>query len=196
MLAGLTTGAAHAAPWVGNFNTSNGTNVHDGVLLNIEGFDVFSQGTAAFFLNNSQLSPIGTTLKVGDIVTTVYQGVVSSFNPGVTAPNLAWSIGSTGTYQLTIAAIFQERVDSLGVIGTAVTADLQPLAQNSRVSVFYDDASLSNSFILDTAGRMVGTGYTDGMLILDGTLSNSAILCRPLPSKTAAAAALRTSLVI
>lgn len=172
MLAGLATGAAHAAPWVGNFNTSNGTTYNDGVLLNVDGLDVYSQGSAAFFLGGTQLSPAATAgITNGDIITTVYQGVVNAFNTGVSSPNLAWASQPAGTYQLTVAAIFQEVV-SFAAPGLAI---LQPLAAGSRVSVFYDDASLSNSFILNTAGILAGTGYTDGLLIADGTVSAASL---------------------
>jgi len=45
---------------------------------------------------------------------------------------------------------------------------LQPLAGSGRVSMFYDDASLSNTLIDTTAEVLAGIGYTDGMLIADG----------------------------
>ena len=82
-LAGLASGAAQAVPYIGNFNTSNGTLINDGLLLNVGGLDVYSQGTAAFFSGNVQLSPTGTTVQAGDIVTTYYQGIVNAFNTGV-----------------------------------------------------------------------------------------------------------------
>lgn len=110
LLAGMATGAAQAAPWVGNFNTSNGATFNDGLLLNIDGFDIYSQGSAAFFVGGTQLSPTGSTLAVGDIVTTYYQGVVSAFNTGVSSPNLAWASQPGGSYQLTVAAVFNEIV--------------------------------------------------------------------------------------
>lgn len=172
MLAGLATGAAHATPWVGNFNTSNGANTNDGVLFNVDGFDVYSQGSAAFYKGATQLSPAATSgIVAGDIITTVYQGVVNAFNTGVASPNLAWASQAAGTYQLTVTAIFQEIV-TFAAPGLAI---LQPLTANSRVSVFYDDASLSNTFILNTAGILAGVGYTDGMLIADGTVSGASL---------------------
>lgn len=163
--AGLASGAAQAALWTGNFNTSNGTITNDGVLFSIDGVDVYSQGSAAFFKGSTQLSPTGTTVAAGDIVTTVYQGVVNAFNTGVASPNLNWASQASGTYQLTVTAIFNEVV-TFAVPGMAI---LQPLA-GGRVSMFYDDASLSNTFINSSAGVMAGVGYTDGMLILDGTV--------------------------
>lgn len=178
MLAGLATGAAHAAPWVGDFNTSNGTTYNDGVLFNVDGFDVHSQGSAAFFLGGTQLNPAATAgITTGDIITTVYQGVVNAFNTGVSSPNLAWASQPAGTYQLTVAAIFHEIV-TFASPGLAI---LKPLAAGSRVSVFYDDASLSGgpngggSFILNTAGILTGAGYTDGLLIADGTVSGTSL---------------------
>lgn len=164
-LAGLTSGAAQAALWTGDFNSSNGASVHDGVLFNIDGVDIYSQGSAAFFKGATQLSPTGTTVVAGDIVTTYYQGVVSAFNTGVSSPNLNWASQAAGTYQLTVAAMFQEVV-TFAAPGIAI---LQPLV-GGRVSMFFDDGSLANTFINTTAGILAGTGYTDGMMIMDGTL--------------------------
>ncbi|OYY95554.1 MAG: hypothetical protein B7Y41_03375 [Hydrogenophilales bacterium 28-61-23] len=164
-LAGLVSGGAQAALWTGNFNTSNGGIFNDGVLLNIDGVDVYSQGSAAFFKGSTQLSPTGTTVVAGDIVTTYYQGVVNAFNTGVASPNLNWASNASGTYQLTVAAVFQEIV-TFAVPGMAI---LQPLA-GGRVSMFYDDASLGGTFINSAAGILAGTGYTDGMLIIDGSI--------------------------
>ena len=173
MLAGLATGAAHAAPWVGNFNTSNGTNQNDGVLFNITGLDVYAEGTAAFFVNGNQLNPAGTTLNLGDIVTIVYQGVVNSF-VGATTSNLAyWA--TPGSYQLTVAAIFQEKVDSVSLIGSTVIAGLTPLT-GGRVSVFYDEAGLSGGgTFLNNTNLLLGVGFTDGMLIADGFVSGTSL---------------------
>lgn len=168
-LAGLASGAAQAVPYIGNFNTSNGTLINDGLLLNVGGLDVYSQGTAAFFNSSGvQLSPTGTTVQAGDIVTTYYQGIVNAFNTGVSSPNLLWPSQPTGTYQLTVAASFQELVLSAG-LGFAV---LQPLV-GGTLEVFYDDASVAGNF----ADIAQGTGFTDGMSILKGsvgyTLSNA-----------------------
>ena len=178
MLAGLATGAAHAAPWTGNLQTSNGTNFNDGVLVGLNGFDVYSQGSAAFFLNGTggtltQLNPIATSLSVGDTVTTVYQGVVSAVNTAVSAPNLAFPGSSGGnTYQLTIAAMFQEVVQAVSILGNTASATLAPLA-GGRVSVFYDTTGLAgaSTFITNTAGINAGMGYTDGIEIARGDLS-------------------------
>ena len=170
LLAGMATGAAQAAPWVGNFNTSNGATFNDGLLLNIDGFDIYSQGSAAFFVGGNQLSPTGTTLAIGDIVTTYYQGVVSAFNTGVSSPNLAWASQPGGSYQLTVAAVFNEIV-TFAAPGFAL---VQPIS-GGRVSVFYDDATLSNSFITSTAQVLAGTGYTDGLLIADGSVSGASL---------------------
>lgn len=164
-LAGLTSGAAQAALWTGDFNSSNGALVHDGVLFNIDGVDIYSQGSASFFKGATQLAPNGTTVAAGDIVTTYYQGVVNAFNTGVASPNLNWASQATGTYQLTVAAMFYEVV-TFAAPGVAI---LQPLP-GGRVSMFFDDGSLSGTFINSDAGILAGTGYTDGMLIMDGTV--------------------------
>lgn len=164
-LAGLASGVAQAVPYIGNFNTSNGTVINDGLLLNVGGLDVYSQGSAAFFDSNGvQLSPTGTTVQAGDIVTTYYQGIVNAFNTGVPSPNLLWASQPLGTYQLTVAASFQELVLSAGS-GFAV---LQPLS-GGTLEVFYDDASVAGNF----ANIGLGTGFTDGISILKGTVGNT-----------------------
>jgi len=172
---GFASGAAHAAIWTGNFNTSNGATVNDGVVLNIDGLDMSSQGSSAFFMvagqagsaaNGTQLDPGGSTpIQAGDIVRTYYQGVVQAFNTGVPSPNLNWISQPAGTYQLTIAAYFDELV-TFTAPGLAI---LQPLA-GGRVSLFYDDATVNGTFINTAAGILAGTGYTDGMLIADGSV--------------------------
>ncbi len=180
MLAGLATGAAHAAPWVGSFQTSNGTTANDGVLTNVQGFDLSSEGSAAFFRLKSdgitweQLDPMGTDLAGGNVVMTLYQGVVDKINggSGSYSGSLAF-LNKPGSYQLTVAAMFTEVVT--GVVGNVAT--LSPLAAGSRISLFYDDLSLSGggSLITNTAGILAGTGYTDGMVIADGAVSASAL---------------------
>ncbi|MDS4013653.1 MAG: PEP-CTERM sorting domain-containing protein [Candidatus Accumulibacter sp.] len=166
-LAGLACGGAQAANlWTGAFNTSNGGTLHDGVLLSLNGVDVWSQGSAAFFTAaDVQIAPDGSVpLNVGDIVRTRYQGVVNGFNPATVANDLNWAGNTSGTYQLTVAAYFDEVVLSVAP-GFAL---LQPLWGSGRVSMFYDDASLSNTLIDTTAEVLSGIGYTDGLLVADG----------------------------
>lgn len=167
-VAGLASGVAHAdILWSGNFNTSNGSLVNDGLLLGINGVDVYSQGSAAFFKGGVQLDPSTTgSVATGDTVTTYYQGVVNGFNPAVASPFLNWPGNPVGTYQLTVAAYFDELV-TFASPGLAI---LQPLAGSGRVSLFYDDSSLAGTFINTTAGILAGTGYTDGMLLADGDI--------------------------
>lgn len=161
-LAGLASSAAQAVPYIGSFNTSNGAIINDGLLLNVGGLDVWSQGSAAFFNSSGvQLSPTGSTVQAGDIVTTRYQGIVNAFNTGVSSPNLLWPSQPNGTYQLTVAAIFQEVVTFV----TPGFAILQPLP-GGMLEVFYDDANVPGSF----ANVAAGTGFTDGMSILKGTV--------------------------
>ena len=166
-LAGLASGAAQATPYVGNFVTSNGSLNNDGLLLNVGGMDVYSQGSAAFYRGGTQLNPVGTTVAAGDIITTYYQGVVNAFNatPAVASPFLNWAAQPTGTYQMTVAAVFNEIV----TFATPGLAILQPLV-GGRVSVFYDDASLAGTFINTDPGILAGQGYTDGKLVLDGSV--------------------------
>lgn len=168
-IAGFASGAAQAA-WIGNFQTSNGTNTNDGVLVNINGLDIHSNGSAAFFCATpggcaggaiaagSQLDPGAVGLiALGDVVTTVYQGIVSAFNPGVASPNLISPSDLTGTYQMTVAATFNEVVT--GGVGT--TAILTALS-GGRMSLFFDDGAG-----LTVANIAAGTGYTDGNMIAD-----------------------------
>lgn len=196
---GVMAASAQAALWTGQFQTSNGSVFHDGVLpylpgdpAAISGMDVYSQGSAAFFCNTvggcgsgavaygAQFDPLGTTLAAGDFVTTVYQGVVSAFATGVTSPNLLYP-GSSAPfvlgedYQLTVAAIFNEIVVGGGPNADgSITANLKPLTIGSRISIFYDDASLSGTFITSVAGILAGVGYTDGMLIYDAIVNGPA----------------------
>jgi len=172
-LSGVFSAAVQAAPYIGNFNT--GSPGFDGVLSGLNGFDVYSNGSSAFFCNSAggcggggtafgqQLDPAGSTpIAAGDIILTRYQGVVNIVNPGISTPNLIFP-GQAGTYQLTVAAIFNEFVTFAGA-GLAI---LQPL-DGGRVSMFYDTAALSGTFITSTAGILAGVGYTDGLMIIDG----------------------------
>ena len=169
-LAALACGSAQAAAlYTGNFQTSNGTNTNDGVLLNINGMEVFSNGTAAFFDSaDNQLSPTGTTVKQGDIVITRYQGIVSGFTPLANTPNLLYPLNPSGTYQLTVAAIFYELV-TFAQPGLAI---LQPLSTGSRISIYYDDGTVAGNY----ANIAAGTGFTDGLEILRGSVGS------PLPN--------------
>jgi len=180
-VAALAGGAAQAAPYVGSFNTGAG---YDGVLANMTGFDVYSNGSAAFFCATvagcsggtiafgAQLNPVSIVpLSVGDVVTTLYQGVVIGVNPGVATPNLVYPGSTAGTnlpYQITVAAMFNEVVTAAQANAASAQATLQPLAAGSNVALFYDTNPLS--FIEDTADILAGAGYTDGTLIAQGTV--------------------------
>jgi len=180
-VAALASGVAQADPYVGSFNTGAG---YDGVLANMTGFDVYSNGSAAFFCATAagcgggaiaygaQMNPASTVpLAVGDVVTTLYQGVVSIVNPGIATPNLVFpgsSAGSALPYQITVAAMFNEAVTAVSSGVNFASATLQPLAAGSNVALFYDTNTAS--FITNTAGILAGTGYTDGLLIAQGTV--------------------------
>ncbi|MCU0922841.1 MAG: PEP-CTERM sorting domain-containing protein, partial [Burkholderiaceae bacterium] len=180
-VAALASGAAQAAPYVGSFNTGAG---YDGVLSGLTGFDVQSNGSAAFFCatvggcaggtiaNGAQLNPVSTApLAVGDVVRTLYQGVVDNVNPGVQTPNLVYvgsTPGSNLPYQITVAAIFNEVVTGVSAGANFASATLQPLAAGSNVALFYD--TNPGSFIDSTADILAGVGYTDGTLIAQGTV--------------------------
>lgn len=171
-------GSAQALTWSGNFQTSNGGSFHDGVVGLLSGMDLQSNGSAAFFCYKAsgcgggsvsfgaQINPGSTTdVTVGDIVLTVYQGIVSSFNPGVSTPNLMFpGASATDPYQITLAAMFTEKV----IGGAGTMAILQTLG--GKYGFYYDDASLSNTLITTTAGIFNGVGYTDGLEILSGSI--------------------------
>ena len=173
-LSGLVCGAAQAAPYSGQFNTGAG---FDGILNPTSGFDFFSNGSGAFFCATptgcaggtvpigTQINPNGTSGQIvaGDIVRTLYQGVVNVVNPGTPAPNLNFP-GHPGTYQITAAADFTETVVT-AVPGLAILS----VNNGGNFSLFYDTNSAS--FIDNTADILAGVGYTDGTLILNGPAS-------------------------
>jgi hypothetical protein len=194
--------SAQAALWTGFFQTSNGATFHDGVVPNaltpsgnvFSGFDMLSQGPAAFFCITTggcgggavaygqQFDPLGTSLAIGDKVKTVYQGVVSAFNTGIVTPNLSYPGSLAGLipgvdYQLTVAATFEEVVVGGGFNSDgSVTANLKPQTLNSRVSIFFDAPGLAGggTLITSTAHILAGVGYTDGMLIYDAIVNGPA----------------------
>lgn len=172
--AGLSSGAAQAAAvWTGDFNTLVG---NDGVITNISGLDIYSDGSAAYFCATAagcgggalaygaQLNPLGSPIAPGDVVTTLYQGIVSAFTPGGTSPNLNYP-GQDGSYELTVAAQFKEVVTAIGG-GTAL---LQPLT-GGQIGVYFDDNS--GTF----ANINAGTGFTNGTEVLAGYVSGTASL--------------------
>lgn len=159
-------GPADATPYVGSLNTGA---TNDGVLTGISGIDMYSLGSGAFFnltTGGNQVNPaVPGEVSPGDIVQTYYQGIVSVVSPGVPTPNLLYPGSSGGdTYQLTVAASFQEIVTA--VVGN--TAILQPLT-GGRVSLFYDTGGLVGGNT--PANISAGTGFTDGILLLDGSVT-------------------------
>lgn len=159
-------GVANAVTYVGSLNTGAG---NDGVLLNVSGIDLYSLGSGAFFnltTGGNQVDPsVPGQVSAGDIIQTYYQGIVSAVTPGVSTPNLLYPGSSGGnTYQLTVAALFQEVV--VGVV--ANTAILQPLS-GGKVSLFFDEGGLVGG---GTAASIpAGTGFTDGIVLLTGSVS-------------------------
>ena len=150
---------------MGQLNTGAG---FDGLLDPVSGFDVFSNGSAAFFQNGQQLDPAGLgVLDMTTPVRVVYQGVVNVINPGTAAPNLDFP-GHPGTYQLTVAADFEEAV----IAQAGGLAVLQPL-DGGLVSLFYDNNAgvLPGTFISTVPDIFAGVGYTDGLLLASGTVA-------------------------
>jgi len=178
-VAGLVSGATQAGLYSGSFNTGA---AFDGVLAPVSGFDVFSNGSGAFYCATvtgcaggatpfgTQINPNGTSgqIAAGDIVRTLYQGVVNVINPGTSAPNLDYP-GHAGTYQLTAAADFFEAV-TFAAPGLAILAVLD----GGDFALFYDTNPAS--FIDSTAKILAGVGYTDGTLIAQGPASAAASL--------------------
>lgn len=163
-------------PWKGQFQTSNGSNPHDGVLAGVSALDLYGEGSAAFFCATAagcaggsigfgtQLDPDATTLQIGDSVTTLYQGVANAFLTGVYSPGLR-SIGDPGTYQLTVAAMIHETV-----VGSSGTTAILTVT-GGRTSLFFDDSSLAGTFIDKTTDILAGVGYTDGMMIANAHIT-------------------------
>lgn len=176
---GAMAASAQAAPilWSGYLQTSNGDNNHDGVVGLLTGMDLYSSGSAAFFCatpggcgggkvtEGAQIDP-GALGNVGldDYVLTYYQGIVSALNPGVPTPNLFYP-GATTTdpYQITVAAVFMEKVISGSVFPGGATATLQTLS--GTFGFYYDDNQATFADI------SAGTGYTDGLELLKGVLN-------------------------
>ncbi|HRH82273.1 MAG TPA: PEP-CTERM sorting domain-containing protein [Thiobacillaceae bacterium] len=187
-IAGFASGAAQAG-WIGNFQTSNGVNTHDGVLFNVDGLELLSNGSAAFFCGTpggcvggaafgAQIDPGATgQIGLGDILTTVYQGIVTAFTPSVATPNLLTPSQLAGTYQITVAATFNEIVVSGGPIPGGSTATLLALS-GGRMSVFFDDGSIPGVF----ANTAAGTGFTDGLVIADATIGGGVSSYNTFPS--------------
>jgi len=68
-----------------------------------------------------------------------------------------------GSYQLTVAASFLEQV-----VGGAGTNAILGALPGGRLSIFFDDASTGGAF----ANISLGTGFTDGMMIADGSIGS------------------------
>ena len=179
-----------AVLYSGTFNTGSG---YDGILGPVTGFDVYSSGSAAFYCASAagcaggtiafgaQVNPTAGTGVAGDIYRTVYQGVANVVNPGTSSPGLVFP-GSTnlgpGAYQISVAAIFNE-------VLTTTPGVLQPLT-GGQVALFYDNnnlgvpasspSGLPDTFITNTAGILAGVGYTDGLVIATGSVSQFASL--------------------
>jgi hypothetical protein len=164
--AGLLPGMASALPFVGSFNTGP-TPTYDGVVNGIGGMDMFSLGSAAFFnitQGGFQIDPLTPgQVAVGDIVTTVYQGIVSSLTPGASTPNLNTPTNTSGSYQITVAATFSEQI--IALISGGLVAVIAPQT-SGRVTFFYDDIAGGGT----VADISTGTGYTDGTIINDGSI--------------------------
>lgn len=160
LLASIVTSAS-ATPWLGSFNTGS---AYDGLVGTFSGLDMDANGSVAFY-NQTQgtwvdpLDPTGGQINTNDIITTYYQGIVKSFAPGATSPNLNFP-NQSGTYELTVAATFSEIV----TIDGGFVAGLSPLS-GGRLSIYFDTNS-------STFGNIAaGTGFTNGTEILSAAIS-------------------------
>ncbi|MGQ9686973.1 MAG: hypothetical protein ACUVT2_11805, partial [Thiobacillaceae bacterium] len=194
---GVMAASAQAALWSGYLQTSNGNDNHDGVVGLLSGMDLYSAGSSAFFCatptgcaggavaNGAQINPgaVGQ-IAIGDFVTTYYQGIVSALNPGVPTPNLLYP-GSTAIdpYQITLAAKFTEKVIGGFPFPGGATATL--LTVSGQFGLYYDDNSISATF----ANIALGTGFTDGIPLLEGVLNGgtTTYTVNPIGSATGAA---------
>jgi hypothetical protein len=163
--------SAQAGLWTGNFVTGNGS-AFDNVIMNLDGFDVSSNGSAAIY-NVTQSKWVDPTAagdaNVGDVLVTYYQGIVVGINSGVSAPNLKFP-GSTllntlagglgDEYEFTAAAVIYEQV--IGDTGTSIILNTLTsyMGNDSTVGVFFDSAPNANI--------TAGTGFTDGTLVALG----------------------------
>lgn len=189
-VAGLASfGAQAQVPYTGSLYTGAGTSVFNGWLNGVTGVDIYSNGSAALFCDSvggcaggtiaygAQMNPAAANpLQAGDVIKTLYQGVVNVINPGVPASDLIYP-GSTATvagggYQLTVAAILYETVVFGFVNNGVATVTLTP-RDGGQVGLFYDstDASTPKTLIGDTSDIGPGLGYTDGIVLGSGALS-------------------------
>ena len=160
-LAVVASATAQAAPYSGSFEAGAG---YGGLITPVSGFDIYSNGGAAFFcvaganggcgggttpnsffyapgqqINPYDITP-GSALNTGDTIHTIYQGVANVVNPGTPSPTLTYpgstcNPATTACYQITAAASFNETVT---VGGNPIVGVFQPLA-GGRVSLFYDN---------------------------------------------------------
>lgn len=187
-------------PYSGTLQTGANYGGLLGIPDPVTGFDIFSNGATAFFCasatgcggtllspfytNGQQIDPLDTTkpLNLGDTVHTLFQGVANVVNTGVSAPTLIYP-GSTcqlpsACFQITVAAAFDETVVQTGpFVGAFLPSD------GGRVSLFYDNSNTASQIgnpgftpgvlINNNAAVTTGVGYTDGLLLADGSLFGS-----------------------
>ncbi len=187
---GAMAASAQAGTWQGSFQTSNADNGfdnHDGVVGPFIGMDLHSNGSAAIFCHKidgcgvggivpygAQINPGSTTdVTPGDKILTLYQGIVSTFNPplgdpGVSAPDLKHpgNPSPNDPYQITMAAMFEEIVT--GGVGTMAILTTQV---GGKFGFYYDDLASGGT----PANIAAGTGFTDGLEILAGFILDGAV---------------------
>jgi len=147
-------GAASAA----TLDTTSAAGGGDGIL-NFTGIDWHSNGTGyvqGFDLTSS--SGLGAT----DTFTFTFQGFAGIINGGSPTPNLrvAPPGSATGTYELTSIATISETA-------TCLTADCSSLSitiNGGNFNIWFDTSPEAN--------QAAGTGFTDGVSIISGTIDS------------------------
>ncbi|MCC6917085.1 flocculation-associated PEP-CTERM protein PepA [Nitrosomonas sp.] len=133
------------------------------------GFDWSSNGTAIS-------APVSGTLAVGDTFTTYYfadavsilkQGGGSFVTPGLISSAPGNGGFAAGAYEYTIVAQIEETVTSVFNLGGGKTLATFSATGNGSWDIYYDNAGLGNSI----ANQIAGTGFTDGVRILGGTVN-------------------------
>jgi len=153
MLLGLLSSSARAAFTDIAFNTQT-----NGILDPVRSFDWANTGSGAVYKSDGTQYTPGTPLAIGDTLTFTYQATLSAFiNPGGTA------IAGTGLnagYEITIVASLTETVTSFLTDGSIATAAFATTGGTAKI---YYDTTID-------ANVAAGTGFEDGLKILQGTI--------------------------
>jgi len=153
----LAMGVSHASmvPWVGtaDYQLAPGAAGDEDIVGPFSSYDFSSNGVV--LIKPAAVASAGS-FTVGDTYTGYYQSYVNSHNnllgQAVPSPNL------NNTYELTVAANFNERVTGVDASGNAVFQIIDGVAN------IYFDTAPNRNFATDS-------GFTDGSSIIQGTIS-------------------------